>query len=124
MCGAGALADAPEGWARAILRQGEIALLIDAGELDAINAVTHALGLVSMPVLRREATPEGQEQTVIEHAASMPLVWIADGFSEPVREWARDRGPMTLLVQSGGALPETERYRIERFVASLGRQAE
>jgi len=31
---------------------------------------------------------------------------------------------MTLLVQSRGALAETERRRIERFVASLGRQSE
>jgi hypothetical protein len=31
---------------------------------------------------------------------------------------------MTLLVECSGALPETERHRIERFVASLGRQSE
>jgi hypothetical protein len=107
-----------------VLSEGEIALLVDDGGLDAFNAVAHALELVSMPVLRSEATAEAQEQTVIEHAGRMPLVWVADAFSEPVRAWARDRGPMTLLVQSGGALPETERHRIERFVASLGRQAE
>ena len=124
VCRAAALEGAPEGWARTILRQGEIALLIDDGALDAINAVAHALGLVSMPVLRSETTAQAQEQTVIEHAARMPLVWVADDFSGPVRAWARDRGPMTLLVQSSGALPETERHRIERFVASLGRQAE
>ena len=124
VCGAAALEGAPEGWARMILSQGEIALLIDDGGLDTINAVTHALGLVSMPVLRSEATVEAQEQTVIEHAARMPLVWVADAFSEVVRAWARDRGPMTLLVQSNGPLPEIERHRIERFVASLGRQAE
>lgn len=107
-----------------ILGQGEIALLIDDGGLDTINAVAHALGLVSVPVLRSEATAEAQEQTVIEHAARLPLVWVADAFSEAVQAWARARGPMTLLVQSSGALPETERQRIERFVASLGRQAE
>ncbi len=107
-----------------ILSQGEIALLVDDGGLDTINAVAHALGLVSMPLLRSEATAEVQERTVIEHAARMPLVWVADSFSDAVRAWARDRGPMTLLVQSGGALPEAERGRIERFVAALGRQAE
>jgi hypothetical protein len=107
-----------------VLSQGEIALLIDDGGLDAISAVAHALGRVSMPVLRGEATAEAQEQTVIEHAGRMPLVWVADAFSEAVGAWARDRGPMTLLLRSGGALPETERRRIERFVASLGRQAE
>jgi hypothetical protein len=124
VCRAAALTGAPEGWARTILRQGEIALLIDDGGLDAISEVTHALGLASLPVLRSEATAEAQEQTVIEHASRMPLVWIADDFGEAVQAWARDRGPMTLLVQSSGALPEAERHRIERFVASLGRQAE
>jgi hypothetical protein len=124
VCGAGALEGAPEGWARMVLSQGEIALLIDDGGLDAISAAAHGLGLVSMPVLRGEATVEAQEQTVIEHAGRMPLVWVADSFSAAVEAWARDRGPMTLLVQSGGGLPETERRRIERFVASLGRQAE
>lgn len=124
VCGAAAFEGAPEGWARMVLSQGEIALTVDDGGLDAISSVAHALGLVSMRVLRNEATAEAQAQTVIEHAGRMPLVWVADSFSEAVEAWARDRGPMTLLVQSGGALPETERRRIERFVASLGRQAE
>jgi hypothetical protein len=124
VCGAAALEGAPEGWARMILSQGEIALLIDDGGLDTINAVAHEIGLVSMPVLRAEATAQEQEQTVIKHAARLPLVWVADEFGDAVRAWARDRGPMTLLVQSAGALAETERRRIERFVASLGRQSE
>jgi hypothetical protein len=124
VCGAAALEGAPAGWARMILSQGEIALLIDDGGLDTINAVAHEIGLVSMPVLRSEATAQEQEQTVIEHAARLPLVWVADEFGDAVRAWARDRGPMTLLVQSAGALAETERRRIERFVASLGRQSE
>lgn len=124
VCGASTLAGAPEGWARVMLSQGEIALLLDGGDLDAISAVAHTLGLVTMPVMRREATAQAQEQTVMEHAATMPLVWVADGFSETVRGWARDRGPMTLLVHTDGALPESERRKIERFVASLGRQSE
>jgi hypothetical protein len=77
-----------------------------------------------MPVLRREATAQEQEQTVIEHAARLPLVWVADAFSSAAEAWARDRRPMTLLVGCRGALPETERHRIKRFVASLGRQSE
>ena len=124
VCRAAALDGAPEDWTGMVLSQGEITLLVDDGGLDAFNAVAHALGLVSVPVLRSEATAEAQEQTVVEHAGRMPLVWVADAFSESARAWARERGPMTLLVQSGGALPETERHRIERFVASLGRQAE
>ena len=103
-----------------LLGQGELALLIDGGGLDTINALAHALGLVSMQVLRSEATPGAQERTVIEYAARMPLVWVANSFSEEARTWARERGPMTLLVQSAGAVPEPERHRIERFVASLG----
>jgi len=107
-----------------ILSEGEIALLIDEGGLDTISELAHALGLVTMPVLRGEVTAEAQEHTVIEHAAGMPLVWVAAAFSEGARAWAHDRGPMTLLVESSGGLPQTERRRIERFVASLGRQAE
>jgi len=53
-----------------------------------------------------------------------PLVWIAADFSPAARAWARDRGPMTLLVSADGPLSEDERKRIERFVATLGRQAE
>ena len=45
-------------------------------------------------------------------------------FGDDARAWARDRAPMTLLVEHDGALPEDERRRIERFVAILGRQAE
>jgi hypothetical protein len=48
----------------------------------------------------------------------------APDFSGTVRTWARDRGPMTLLVEVDGALPEVERRRIERFLAILGRQSE
>lgn len=107
-----------------MLSQGEIALLLDDDDLRAISAVAHTLGLLTMPVMRSEATAEAQEQTVMEHAATMPLVWVADAFSDTVQVWARDRRPMTLLVQSDGPLPDAERRRIERFVASLGRQSE
>lgn len=124
VCRAAVLEGAPAGWASMMLRQGEIALLPDEGGPDAINAAAHALGLTSMPVLRSEATAEAQEQTVIEYAAGWPLVWVADTFSDAARAWAHERGPMTLLVRSSGALPEVERHRIERFVASLGRQTE
>jgi hypothetical protein len=51
-------------------------------------------------------------------------VWSAAGFSDDARRWARERGPMTLLVEASGPLAEDERKRIERFVATLGRQAE
>ena len=57
-------------------------------------------------------------------AAALPLVWVADSFTERANSWARDRGPMTLLSQSSGPVDDEERRRIDRFVAILGRQSE
>ena len=113
-----------EGWSADMLRDGEVALLADAGGLGAMDAVAHALDVTTFRVMRSERTPEEQERTVRAYAASLPLVWIAPGFGEASRTWARDRGPMTLLVENGGALPGVERRRIERFLAILGRQSE
>ena len=112
------------GWASDLLAEGELALLAGAGGLDELTAVAHALDLVSIPLLRTEATAAEQERTVQTYAGSFPLVWIAATFSEAARTWARKRGPMTLLVEADGPLAEDERKRIERFVATLGRQAE
>lgn len=124
VCVPSALDGAPHGWADDMLRDGEVALLVDGGGLEAINRVAHDLDLVSVRLLRMEDTPPAQEQTVIAHAASLPLIWVAGAFSDDARSWARARGPMTLLVEVAGALPEDERRRIERFVGVLGRQAE
>jgi hypothetical protein len=125
VCVPGALDGAPRGWAAEMLRDGEVALLVDDGGMAAISAVAHALDLLAVRVLRGEASAEEQEQTVIAHAASLPLVWIGGGFSDAARTWARQRGPMTLLVEvADGPVPEAERRRIDRFVALLGRQAE
>ena len=49
---------------------------------------------------------EVQEQTVIAHAGSLPLIWVGSAFSDAARAWARDRGPMTLLVEVDGALSD------------------
>jgi hypothetical protein len=111
-------------WAADLLAEGELALLAGAGGLDELTAVAHALDLVSIPLLRTEATPAEQERTVQAYAGSFPLVWIAAGFSDDARRWAHERGPMTLLVAANGPLAEDERRRVERFVATLGRQAE
>jgi len=120
-----AFADAPAGWAADLLRDGELALLVDAGGLAAVDAVAHELDLVTVPLVRTEETPARQEQTVIAYAGSLPTVWIAPSFGDATRTWAQQRGPMTLLVElRDGALPADERRRIERFVALLGRQAE
>ena len=118
------LATAPAGWVETLLEEGDLALLVDDGGLDAITRLAHALDLVTVPLLRAEETREQQEATVMAYAGSKPLVWIAPAFGEQAVEWAHARGAMTLLVESGGPLPDAERRRIERFVVILGRQAE
>lgn len=115
---------APDGWVSALLEVGELALLIDDGGLDAITVVAHQLDLVTVPVLRIEESSQDQERTVMTYAASKPLVWVAESFGDQARAWAHKRGPMTLLVDSAGPLTEDERRRVERFVVTLGRQAE
>lgn len=124
VCTAGALDGAPEGWVSTMLQEGELALLVDDGGLDAITALAHALDLVTVPLLRTEDSSERQDSTVMSYAASQPLIWIASEFGEAARRWAQKRGPMTLLVDAGGPLSGDERRRIERFVVILGRQAE
>lgn len=117
-----AIDGAPEGWATDILTDGEVSFLIDEGGVDAISAAAHALGAEAVTVLRHESTTELQEATVRKHAHGLPLVWIGAGFSDDARRWAKDRGQMTLLVESTGALPEEERGKIARFISILGRQ--
>lgn len=124
VCVPSALVGAPGSWAVEMLRDGEIALLADAGGLPAIDEVAHALELISVAVIRGEPDAERQQQAVIAYAESLPLVWIGAAFDETTTAWARDRGPMTLLIQAGGPLSGEERRRIDRFVATLGRQSE
>jgi hypothetical protein len=124
VCLPDALAGAPSGWAREMLRDGEIALLAGDGGLEAVNAVAHDLDLVTVPLIRGEDSAGRQEQTVMAYAGHLPLVWVGAGFSDGAAAWARDRGPMTLLVAADAPLDDDERRRIERFVATLGRQSE
>ena len=124
VCVPNALAGAPAGWAREMLHDGEIALLPDDGGLEAINRVAHDLDLPSVALVRGEESSARQEETVMAYAAKLPLVWVAAGFGDDAEGWARNRGPMTLLVTAGAPLSEEERRRIERFVATLGRQSE
>ncbi len=119
-----ALAAAPSEWPPQLLREGNVALLPDAGGLDAVDAVARALDISTVRLFRREPTPQAQEATVMRWAESMPLLWLAPGFGAEAREWAVRRGPLTLLVEVDGPLPEDERRRIDRWVAALGRQAE
>jgi hypothetical protein len=115
---------APEGWVSSMLEEGELALLVDDGGLDAISDVAHRLDLVTVPLLRIEDSAGAQERTVMAYAGSMALVWVAPAFGEAAAKWAHDRGPMTLLVETGEPLSDDERRRVERFVVILGRQAE
>jgi len=124
VCVPDALAGAPAGWAREMLQDGEIALLAGDGGLEAVNAVAHDLDLTSVPVVRGEDSGARQEQTVMAYAEHLPLVWVSAGFGDGASDWARDRGAMTLLVAADGPLSQDERRRIERFVATLGRQSE
>ena len=124
VCIPSALQGAPDGWARDMLQEGEIALLADAGGLEAVNALAHALDMPTVALVRGEADAERQEETVIAYAGTLPLVWVAPGFSESARLWARERGPMTLLVAAEGPLTGDERRRVDRFLATLGRQSE
>lgn len=124
VCVPNALAGAPAGWAREMLREGEIALLADDGGLGAINGVAHDLGLASVALVRGEDSAARQEETVMAYAGNLPLVWVSAGFGDAAAAWARDRGPMTLLVTADAPLSQEERRRIERFVATLGRQSE
>ncbi len=124
VCAPDALTGAPSGWAREMLDDGEIALLAGDGGLEAVSGVAHDLGLVSVSVVRGEDSAQRQEQTVMAYAENLPLVWVAAGFGDAAVAWARDRGPMTLLVTAAGPLSEEERRRVERFVATLGRQSE
>jgi hypothetical protein len=121
---ASVLAGTPQAWARELLADGEIAVLGDPDGLAQVDRVAHHLDLVTVRVLRGEQQPAQQDETVIAYAGSLPLVWIASAFSTRVEAWARDRGPMTLLVTATGSLPEDEQRRVARFVASLGRQSE
>lgn len=122
VCPPAALDDAPEGWATDLLLEGEIAFLADAGGIDAISESAHGLGYLTVSIVRTEPTAVEQEQTIIAYAASLPLIWVAESFSEEAKRWAHDRGPMTLLVEAAGVLPEDEQARISRFVSILGRQ--
>ncbi len=124
VCAPGILDGAPEGWVSSMLEEGELALLVDDGGLDAISEVAHRLDLVTVPLLRTEDSAEQQERTVMSYAGSMALVWVAPAFGDAATTWAHDRGPMTLLVETGEPLTDDERKRVERFVVILGRQAE
>lgn len=123
VCAPAVLTGSPEGWAVEMLRDGEVAVLVGDGGLTSVDAVAHTLGATTVSVLRTEPTPEEQERTVMAHAGTLALVWVAPSFGAQARDWAEKRGPMTLLVEQDGVLPDAERRRIERFVAILSGQA-
>ena len=93
---------APEGWVARCSSEGELALLADGGGLDAISELAHRLDLVTVPLLRGEQTPEQQAATVMRlrglQAARLGRAGVRRGHR---RSWAHERGPMTLLVETG-----------------------
>jgi hypothetical protein len=118
-----ALIGGPSGWASEMLREGEVALLV-SGAIDEVYAVAHDLGRSSVAVIRGETDPDAQDATVMSYSDNLPLVWVGPSFSETTQAWARDRGPMTLLVPAGQPLSDEQRRTIDRFVAILARQSE
>jgi hypothetical protein len=123
VCGPAVLTNAPAGWATEMLRDGEVAIVPDAEGLASIHAVARALDATAIAVVRGEADAATQERTVMAHAGTLALVWVAPGFSDDARAWAQKRAPMTLLIESDGELAQDERRRVERFVAILSGQA-
>jgi hypothetical protein len=124
VCVPDALIGTPDGWAADLLSDGELVLSAGPGGLDAVDRVLHALDFWTANVVRTESDAAAQEDTVMALAGGLAMVWIAAGFGERARTWARERGPMTLLVEVDRTLPDDERRRIERFVRLLGRQAD
>ncbi|MEV4422635.1 hypothetical protein AB0L40_22065 [Patulibacter sp. NPDC049589] len=123
VCTPATLTSSPEGWAVEMLQDGAVAVTADAGGLARIDEAARTIGVTAIPVVRTEATPEAQEQTVMAHADGLALVWVAPEFSDAAQAWATKRGPMTLLLGSHGELSAEERRRVERFVAILSGQA-
>ncbi len=124
VCLPSTLAGVDDDFVATIFRDGELALLADETGLEGINAVAHRLGLATVSVVRAEAGAGAQEETVIAYAETLPTVWLSGAFGDATQAWARDRGPMTLLVETSGPLPAAEQRRVERFVSTLGRQTE
>lgn len=123
VCGPAVLTNAPAGWATEMLRDGEVAIVPDAEGLASIHAVARALDATAVAVVRGEEDAAAQERTVMAHAGTLALIWVAPGFSDDARAWAQKRAPMTLLIEADGDLPQDERRRVERFVSILSGQA-
>jgi hypothetical protein len=118
-----ALIGGPAGWASEMLREGEVALLAGS-TMTEVYAVADDLDRPAIQVIRGEIDADAQDATVIAYSDNLPLVWVAPGFSENAVQWAKERGPMTLLVEAGEPLSDEQRRTIDRFVAILGRQSE
>jgi hypothetical protein len=118
-----ALLGGPAGWASEMLRDGEVALLAGSA-ITEVSQVAHDLKQPVIQVIRGEADPAAQDATVIDYGENLPLIWVAPSFRDDTRHWARERGPMTLLVEADQPLADEQRRTIDRFVATLGRQSE
>ena len=108
VCTAGVLRTAPGGWVSTMLQEGELALLVDDGGLEAITALAHALDRVTVPLLRTEETPAQQDGTVMSYAGSKPLVWIAR------QQWDRNwkKRYAELLSEQPELIVQGEKYAV------------
>jgi hypothetical protein len=118
-----ALIGGPAGWASQMLREGEVALLAGPNMTE-VYEVAQDLEAPAIQVIRGERDSGAQDATVIAYSDNLPLVWVAPSFTETAQGWAKERGPMTLLVEAQEPLSDEQRRTIDRFVAILGRQSE
>jgi hypothetical protein len=93
----------------------------------------HALGLGPWPFLELSANAPAavgpgtsvrahwKLDAVEQHAAGRPLAWIDDAVNDAVRDWARDRGAPTLLVETEpvNGLTEEDGRRLAGFAAGV-----
>lgn len=117
-----ALGSVESDWMESVIQDGEVALALDDRGFDAASEFGHRFGFAALRVLREETSAEEREATVRQYAGDLALIWIAEGFSDEARTWAKARPPMTLLVESGSELESEQQRRIERFIAIIGRQ--
>jgi hypothetical protein len=74
VCSPAALVGEPKGWAAETLREGEVALLVDDGGLEAIVAAAHTLDLVTVSIVRSEESATPSLPSSCETASAVSLL--------------------------------------------------
>ena len=78
-----------DGWSLDMLRDGEVALLVDGGGLDAVNAVAHRLDAPTVRVVRSEDSYKAILRSTLEQTASR---WESAQAPSAPRGWWRVLG--------------------------------